>query len=68
MHHIDGPRNYHAKWSKSEKDKYDSIYMWSRKNNTNELIYKIEDSKLWKQTNDYQRGKVSGRDKLQGWD
>ena len=25
---------------------YDIIYMWNRKNNTNELIYKTEDSKL----------------------
>ena len=68
---IDGPRNYRAKWSKSERERqisYDSIYMWNRKNNTNELIYKAEDSKLWKQSYDYQRGKATGRDKLQGED
>ena len=39
----DGPRDYHIKWSKSEKEKYHNItYMWSLKNDTNELIYKIE--------------------------
>ena len=42
---MDGPRDYHTKWIKSEKDKYKCItYMWNlkKKNGTNELIYKTE--------------------------
>ena len=38
---IDGPREYHTKWSKTEKDKY-ITYMWNLKINTNEFIYKTE--------------------------
>ena len=43
---MDGPRDYHTKWSKSEKKK-DKHYMISFKcgiyflNDTNEFIYKI---------------------------
>ena len=39
---MDGPRDYHTKWSKSEKDKYHITYMCNLKNDTNELIYKVE--------------------------
>ena len=39
---MDGPRDYHTKWSKSDKDIYDIIYMWNLKNNTNEFIFKTE--------------------------
>ena len=41
---MDGPREYHTKWSKSDRERqiYDIIYMWNLKNNTNELIYKTE--------------------------
>ena len=46
---MDGPRDYHTKWSKSEMERqilYDITYMWNLKYNTNELIYKTEtDSK-----------------------
>ena len=38
---MDTTRDYHTKWSKSEKDKY-ITYMWNRKDDTNELIYKTE--------------------------
>ena len=27
----DGPREYHTKWSKSEKEKYDITNMWNLK-------------------------------------
>ena len=38
-----GPRDYHTKWSKSERQPlYDIIYMWDLKYDTNELIYKTE--------------------------
>ena len=42
---MDGPRHYHTKWSKSERERqipYDIIYMWNLKYDTSELIYKIE--------------------------
>ena len=38
---MDGPRDDHIKWSKS--DKYHTTYMWNlkkKKKDTNELIYK----------------------------
>ena len=37
---MDRPREYHIKWSKSEKDKYNITCMWNLKNNTDESIYK----------------------------
>ena len=42
---IDGPRDYHTKWSKSEREReipYDITYMWNLKYDTNELIYEKE--------------------------
>ena len=40
---MNGPREYHNKLSKSEKNKYyDTSYMWNLKNDTNEFIYKTE--------------------------
>ena len=36
---IDWPRDYHTKWSKSDKDKYDMISLIC---GINELIYKTE--------------------------
>ena len=39
--HMDGPRNYHTKWSKSETN-IKWYYMWNLKYDTNELIYEIE--------------------------
>ena len=38
----DGPRDYHLKWSKSERERqipYDIIYMWNLKYGPNEHIY-----------------------------
>jgi len=41
---MDGAGDYHTKWSKSEEDKYHMILLLYTifKNDTNELIYKIE--------------------------
>ena len=42
---IDGRRDYHTKWSKSERERqipHDITYMWNLKYGTNELIYKTE--------------------------
>ena len=42
---MDGLRDYHAKWGKSDRERqisYDITYMWNIKNDTNGLIYKTE--------------------------
>ena len=63
---MDGPRNYHTKWSqvRQRQISYNITYMWNLifKNDTNVLIYDIEtDSQILKQTYGYQRGNVGGR-------
>ena len=40
---VDETRDYHTKWSKSEKEiSYDITYMWNLKYDTNELIHETE--------------------------
>ena len=42
---MDGPRDYHIKWSKSERERqisYNITYMWNLKYDKRELIYKTE--------------------------
>ena len=40
---MDGTRDYHTKWSKSEKDKYyDITYLWNLNYDINEPIYTTE--------------------------
>ena len=42
---IDRPRDYHTKWSMSDRERqipYDITYMGNLKYDTNELIYKTE--------------------------
>ena len=42
---MDEPRDYHTKWSKSDREReisYDITLMWNLKSDTNELIYKTE--------------------------
>ena len=42
---MDRPREYHSKWSKSDRGAqilYSITYMWNLKYDTNELIYKTE--------------------------
>ena len=43
---IDGPRDYHTKWNKSDREgqiSYDISHKWKlEKKDTNELIYKTE--------------------------
>ena len=42
---VNGPRDSHTKWSKSDRERqilYDITYMWNLKYDTNELIYKTE--------------------------
>ena len=69
---IDGPRDYHTKWSQTEKDNYHmiSLICQSKKRYTNKLVYKnrnrltdIENQSL------VTKGETrEGRDKLEGWD
>ena len=43
--HMDGARDYHIKWSKSEREKqiaYDNTSVWNLKYDTNENIYKTQ--------------------------
>jgi len=40
---MDGPRDYHTKWSQSERERktpYDITYMQNLKYDTNEFVYK----------------------------
>ena len=64
---MDGPRDYHTKRSKSEREReipYDIIYMWNRKYDTNELIYETEtDSQTQKTDLWLPRGRGAG----EGW-
>ena len=42
---MDGPRDYHTKWRKSEREQqipYGIPYMWNLKYDTNESIYETE--------------------------
>ena len=42
---MDRPRDYHTKWSKSERERqtaYDITCTWNLNYDTNELTYKIE--------------------------
>ena len=51
---MDGSRDYHTKWSKSERKgqiPYDITYMWNLNYDTNELIYKTETDSQTSKTN-----------------
>ena len=63
---IDGPKDYHTKWSQKKKDKYHITYMWNIKHYKNELIYKTETYSLRDIENKpvYTKGEGEGRDKL----
>ena len=42
---MDGPKDYHAKWSKAEWERqmwYDITYMWNLKDDSNKILYKTE--------------------------
>ena len=64
---MDGPRDDHTKWSKSDRERqapYDITYMWKQKYDTDELIYETET--LTDIENRLVRG--WGRGELEVWD
>ena len=63
---MDVSRDYHTKWSKSERERqisYDITYMWNLKK-----WYKWTYLPNRNRFTDVERGKVGGKDKLGGWD
>ena len=51
---IDGPRDYHTEWSKSERERqipYDIICIWNLIYDTNERIYKTKTDSETQKTN-----------------
>ena len=72
---MDATRDYHSKWSHTEKDKYPMISLtygylrvfWNPKYNTNELIYKTE-TDLDTENKLLVTKEEGGRDKLGVWD
>ena len=70
---MDGPRDYHTKWSKSDRERqisYDyHLYLESKNMIQMNLFTKQKlTHRLRKQTYGYQREMVGGRDKLGVWD
>ena len=50
---MDGPRDYHTTWNKSDKERqiYDTLNLFTKQKQTH---------RYWKQTYGYQSGKVGG--------
>ena len=72
---MDGPRDYHTKWSKSERERqiYDITYMWNLNMREMNLFTKQKQTyRHRKQTflwyGGYQRGKRVGKNKIGVWD
>ena len=70
---MDGPRKYHTKWSKSDRERpkilRDHQYVESNKNDTKKFVHKTEtDSKISKTSLWLPKGNAEGRDKLGGRD
>ena len=69
---MDGPRDCHTEWSKSDRERqisYNSAYRWNlKKKGTNELIYKTEIESWIQKTNLWLPEDKEDRDKLRDWD
>ena len=65
---MDGPRNYHTKWIKSNTNIMKSLTVESNKNDRLEPTEQKQTQRFWNQTYVYQRGNVVGRCKLEDWD
>ena len=65
---MDGPRDCHTEWSKSDRERqisYDITYMWNQKNDTVNLFTKEKQThRLREWTYGYQGGWVGRRDRL----
>ena len=65
---MDGPRDYHSKQSKSDRERqipYDITYMWNLKYDPNELIYETEtDSQTYRSDLWLPRGRGLGEGKI----
>ena len=69
---MDGPRDCHTEWNKSERERqipYDITYMWNLKYDTNELTYETETDSQIKRTDlcCQGRGCGGGRDRDLGF-
>ena len=64
---MDGPRDYHIKWSQSDSEKksvYDITYNVKIRSDTNEFIYKTEtDLQTLKKNSWLPKGKLGGINK-----
>ena len=68
---MDGSRDYHTKWNKSDRERqmsYEIINMWNLIKNDMRTYKTEQTQRFLNQTYSYQRGNVGGRDKLGGWD
>ena len=70
---MNGPRDYHPKRSKPDRERqisYDITYMWNLKKmiQMNLFSKQKQTHRPKKQTYGYQRGNVGGSDKLGDWD
>ena len=67
---MDKPRDYHTKWSKSDRERqisYEITYMWNLKYDTNELIHETEtDSQI--QRTDLWLPRGRGRRRVLNWE
>ena len=66
---MEGPRDYHTKWSKSDKDKYHMISLICgilKMMQTNLFRKQKQTHSHKKQTSGYQRNQRA-RDKFEGW-
>ena len=67
---MDGPRDYHTKWNKSDRERqiYDITHMWNLifKNDKNHLMYKTERDLQILQTNMVTKGERWGREDKSG--
>ena len=66
---MDGPRDYHTRWSKSDRERQIfHLYVESKKIQMNLFTKQKQTCRHRKQNSGYQRGKAGGWDKLGIWD
>ena len=69
---MDGPRDCHTKWSKSDRERqisYDIAYMWNLKKKVYKWTYLQNQNRVTNaEINLWLPGSKEGRDKLEDWD